>query len=176
MRREPGLKLRTSRSGRFAWYSAWSRERWIAHAGSAGIPGKSQIACHARSGSWWPDRFTIVEPVHPGSAAQTRGRSNAGRMISCRFGLNRLIRAEGPMTENRRVPFRRFPIEHKSMLESNVLVKSLRRNQAQLSAAALPAYNAGAARACFAVLETQTPGGTPWIRMSHRSPLVEGIF
>src|SRR6266852_998513 len=52
----------------------------------------------------------------------SRGRSKAGRIISCRFGLKRLIRAEGLMTTILRGALRGFLIGHKSMLESDVLV------------------------------------------------------
>src|ERR1700693_557730 len=52
----------------------------------------------------------------------SRGRSKAGRMICWRFGLKRVIRAEGLMTGPGRLIFRSFLIGHKSMLESGVLV------------------------------------------------------
>src|SRR5689334_14951067 len=54
----------------------------------------------------------------------SRGRSKAGRTISCRLGLKRLIRAEGLMTATVRLALRGFLIGHKSMLESGVLVNT----------------------------------------------------
>ena len=54
----------------------------------------------------------------------SRGRSKAGRMISCRFGLKRPIRAEGLRTGTGRLTLRGFLIGHKSMLESSVLVNT----------------------------------------------------
>src|SRR5438046_3608390 len=81
----------------------------------------------------------------------SRGRSKVGRMMACRFGLNRPRRADGLITWPRRVTFRRVFIEHKSMLESDVLVNRVTSAEQHgfCFAAAQDGYNAGAPKAIF---------------------------
>ena len=54
--------------------------------------------------------------------SNSRGRSKAGRIISCLFGLNRPTRAEGLITGVVAFTLRGFLIGHKSMLESRAVV------------------------------------------------------
>src|SRR5678816_3477544 len=60
-------------------------------------------------------------------STNSRGRSKAGRIICCRFGLRRLMRDDGLITGTERATFRGFLMGHKSMVESAVLVNTSQR-------------------------------------------------
>src|SRR4029079_15072930 len=57
-------------------------------------------------------------------STNSRGRSKAGRIICCRFGIRRLMRDDGLITGTERATFRGFLMGHKSMVESAVLVNT----------------------------------------------------
>src|SRR6185312_9414016 len=60
-------------------------------------------------------------------STNSRGRSKAGRIICCRFGLRRLMRDDGLITGTERATFRGFLMGHKSMVESALLVNTSQR-------------------------------------------------
>src|SRR6476646_672161 len=60
-------------------------------------------------------------------STNSRGRSKAGRIVCCRFGLRRLMRDDGLITGFERATFRGFLMGHKSMGEGAVLVNTIAR-------------------------------------------------